>query len=508
MAKLVECVPNFSEGRRPEVIDAICKAIAEQNGVTILDKEMDPDHNRAVVTFVCDAGLAVDAAFRGIKKAGELIDMSKHTGAHPRMGACDVCPFIPLGDMTEEDAIELAHKLGRRVGEELQVPVYLYESAATSPKRKNLANVRKGQYEGIRDSIETDPWRAPDYGPAKMNLKAGATAIGVRFPLVAYNVYLGSTSLEAAQKIADAVRSIKGGYRFVKAMGLEIKERNQVQISMNLVNYTKTPIFRVFETIKNEAARYGINVTSSEIVGLVPNQALLDVSDYYLRFEHFSKEQVLEEKLANLAQSSGGGGEPFIDAVASSAPAPGGGSVSAHAGALSAALAAMVCRLTITKKQYASVKDELTGIRDQADALCRELRQLVVTDEQAFTAVMDAYRLPKGSDEQTAARELAVQEATKGAASVPLQVMKTSLAALKLARIVAEKGNQNSITDAGVAGLMGHAAVEGAGYNVRINLTSIKDQAFVSTLTGEVAVVRKEAAGIAEEIRQMVEAKL
>jgi glutamate formiminotransferase/formiminotetrahydrofolate cyclodeaminase len=468
---------------------------------------MDADHNRAVVTFVCDASLAVEAAFRGIKKAGELIDMRTHTGGHPRMGACDVCPFIPLGDMTVEDAVELAHKLGKRVGEDLQVPVFLYEDAATTPKRKNLANVRKGQYEGLIEAIEKDPSRKPDYGPAKMNLKAGATAVGVRFPLVAFNVYLGSNNLEVAQKIADAVRSIKGGYRFVKAMGLEIKERNQAQISMNLINYTKTPIFRVFETIKSEAARYGINVTSSEIVGLVPNQAIIDVADFYMRFEGFSKEQVLEEKLAGVAQA-GGGSKDFIAEVASSSPAPGGGSVAAHAGALSAALAAMVCRLTVTKKAYAEVKGELTAVRDQADELCKKLRALVETDEKAFTAVMDAFKLPKGSDEQLVVREKAVEEANKGAASVPLEVMKTSIECLKLALVVAQKGNQNSITDAGVAGLMGQASVEGAGYNVRINLMSIKDTAFVEQMRGEVARLRREADGLAAQIKALVEAKL
>ena len=507
MAKLVECVPNFSEGRRPEVVKAIVAAIEAEDNVKVIDYEMDGDHNRAVVTFVCPPKFAVNAAFRGIQKAGELIDMSTHTGAHPRMGACDVCPFIPLGEMTEEEAIELAHQLGKRVGEELQVPVYLYESAATSPKRKNLAKVRKGQYEGIRDSIETDHSRKPDYGPAKMNIKAGATAIGVRFFLVAFNVYLDSNNLEVAQKIADAIRSIKGGYRFVKAMGLEIKERNQVQISMNLVNYTKTPIFRVFETIKSEAARYGINVVSSEIVGMIPNEALVDVSDFYLRFENFKLEQILEHKLADM---SGGdaGGEGFYDDVASASPAPGGGSVAASAGALAAALTAMVGRLTVGKKKYASVKEELTEVRDKADVLRADLTKLIDTDKEAFNAVMEAFKLPKGSDEQVATREAAVEEANKKAALVPLEVMKKSLDCLGLAKVVAEKGNENSITDAGVAGLMGHASVAGARYNVRINLTSIKDSAFVEKTRSEAETVFEEAGAVADEIKKLVEARL
>lgn len=497
MAKLVECVPNFSEGRRPEVIEAICKAITEEEGVILLDHEMDGDHNRAVVTFVCDPKLAVDAAFRGIKKASELIDMSTHKGEHPRMGACDVCPFIPLGDMTIEDAVELANKLGKKVGDELDIPVYLYEDAASTPKRKNLAKVRKGQYEGIRDSIETDKSRKPDYGPAKMNIKAGATAIGVRFPLVAFNVYLDTNKKWIADNIADAIRSIKGGYRFVKALGFEIKERDQVQISMNLVNYTKTPIFRVFETIKSEAARYGVNVTSSEVVGLLPNDALVDVSDFYLRLENFTKEQILEEKLAGA--NTGTQGESFYDEVASSSPAPGGGSVAASAGALSAALSAMVCRLTVGKKSYKDVKDELSDIRDKCDVLKDELEKLVETDKEAFNKVMEAFKTK--DDDQ-------IEKATQYAAQVPLTVMQKSLEVIKMAEVVANKGNENSVTDAGVAGLMGMAAIEGAGYNVKINLTSLQDKSFIEKTKKEAEALISEGTEVAKRIKKRVESLL
>ncbi len=510
MAKLVECVPNFSEGCRPEVVDAICDAITSIEGVVLLDKEMDGDHNRAVVTFVCHPSKAVEAAFEGYKKAAELIDMQTHRGEHPRMGACDVCPFIPISDMTIEEAVELANKLGKRVGDELQIPVYLYEDARTTPKRKNLAKVRQGEYEGIRDTIETDKLRKPDYGPARMNLKAGATAIGVRFPLVAFNVYLGTNNKTVADKIADAVRSLKGGYRFVKALGFEIKERDQVQISMNLVNYEKTPIFRVFETIKNEAERYGVLVTSSEIVGLVPNDAMLAVSDHFLRLENFSKAQVLEEKLKEAGGSSAATDvqESFFDKVASAEPAPGGGSVSAAAGVLGAALSAMVCRLTVGKKQYKDVKDELSGVRDQADALREELEKLIEEDEQAFNAVMEAFKLPKGTDEEQAKRDKAVEAANKHAAEVPLTVMQKSLEVLNLANTVAEKGNQNSITDAGVASLMGMSAIEGAGYNVRINLTSIEDKSFADKLKANVESITAEGRKLAEATRKLVEAKL
>ena len=501
MAKLVECVPNFSEGRRPEVIDAICAAITSVDGVTLLDREMDSDHNRAVVTFACHPGLAVEAAFRGYKKATELIDMQTHHGEHPRMGACDVCPFIPLSDMSIDDAIELANSLGKRVGEELAIPVFLYEDAATSPKRRNLAKIRQGQYEGMIEAIEKDPKRKPDYGPAKMNLKSGATAIGVRFPLVAFNVYLDTDKKWIADNIADAIRSIRGGYRFVKALGFEIKERNQVQISMNLVNYTKTPVFRVVETIKSEAARYGVNVTSSEVVGLIPNDALVACSEWYLRLENFSKDQILEEKL-NQAGTGAAAGESFADEVASSSPAPGGGSVAASAGALSAALGSMVCRLTVGKKKYADVKDELTEVRDRGDNLRADLTALVDTDKEAFNKVMEAFKV-KGDE-----RDAAVEAATKVAAEVPLTVMQKSVEAMKIALVVAEKGNVNSISDAGVAGLMGHAAVEGAGYNVRINIGTLNDTAYVERMTAEVGKLRAEAKQLATKIRETVEAKL
>ncbi|MBI5265853.1 MAG: cyclodeaminase/cyclohydrolase family protein, partial [candidate division Zixibacteria bacterium] len=309
-------------------------------------------------------------------------------------------------------------------------------------------------------------------------------------------------------KIADAVKNLQGGYRFVKALGFEIKERNQVQVSMNMTNYQKTPLFRVFETIKSEAARYGVNVTSSEIVGLVPTEAIVDVADFYLRLENFSKNQLLEEKL----KAAGTFGEPvqesFYDQVASSTPAPGGGSVSASAGALAAALTAMVCRLTVSRKQYVEVKEELSDIRDRADALRKELERLIDDDKHAFNAVMDAFKLPKGTPEEIAHRDSAIEKATKRAAEVPLTVMQNAVEVLKLAKIVAVKGNQNSVSDAGVAGLMGMTAVEGAGYNVRINLASLKDQDFVAGMRRDVQTLRREAMELADEIKQHVESRL
>ena len=509
MSKLIECIPNFSEGRRPEVIEEIIAAITSVEGAYVLDHEMDPDHNRAVVTFVSDPDVVVEAAFRGIQKAAELIDMQTHRGEHPRMGATDVCPLVPLDGVTMEDAVTLANQLGKRVGEELQTPVYMYEDAAKVAGRKNLAKVRRGQYEGIRDEIETVASRKPDYGPAKMNLKGGATAIGARFPLVAYNVYLGTNDITIAAKIADAVRHLRGGLRFVKALGFEIKERNQVQVSMNLVNYTKSPVFRVFEMIKSEAERYGVMVTSSEIVGLVPQAALMDVADFYLRLENFTAEQVLENKLKQvMSGAAGGGSADFYADVASASPAPGGGSVSASAGALASALAGMVCRLTVKKKKFAAVREELLDVSAQADALRLELTKLIVEDEQAFDAVMAAFALPKSTDEQVAARQKAIAESSKGATLVPMKVVDASLKALRLARVVAEKGNPNSITDAGVAGLMAKAAIEGAGYNARVNLLDMDDANFKKEIADWLAKVMPEAERLSSEIRELVEKAL
>ncbi|MEW5923544.1 MAG: glutamate formimidoyltransferase [Candidatus Zixiibacteriota bacterium] len=508
MIRLVECVPNFSEGRRKEVLDQIINEITSVETVVLLDREMDGDHNRAVVTFVCQPEFAVEACFRGIKKASEVLDMTTHKGEHPRMGATDVCPFIPISDFTEAEAIELANQLGRRVGEELAIPVYLYESAATKPERVNLADVRKGEYEGIRDSIETDSNRKPDYGPAKMNLKAGATAIGVRFPLVAFNVYLDTNRVSIARKIANAVRFARGGYRFVKAMGFSIKERDQVQVSMNLVNYTKTPIFRVFETIKSEAARYGVRATSSEIVGLVPQRAMLDVADFYLQLENFSAAQVLEEKLRQMGGTSQASTSDFYNEVAAKTPTPGGGSVAAAAGTLGAALSSMVCRLTIGKKKYAEVEGELKEVLDKSEALREQLKEMIVKDGEAFDQVMAARKMPKDNEEEIARRDAAIFAATKIAARTPLETAGLALKVLELSKVVAEKGNVNSVSDAGVAALMARAAIEGAIYNVKINIGGFSDQAFVKEMTDKIGVLKKASDTLAEDVRKIVESKI
>ena len=294
--KLVECIPNFSEGRREEVVNEIVDAITSVEGVKLLDMEMDADHNRSVITFVGEPEAVKEAAFRGAKKASELIDMDVHRGEHPRMGATDVIPFVPISDVKMEECVEMAKEVGERMGSELGIPVYLYEEAATRPDRVNLADVRRGQYEGLKKEIETNPDRKPDFGPAKIG-KAGATAVGARMPLVAFNVYLGTDDIKIAKSIAKAVRNSSGGLRFVKAMGFEIKERGMVQVSMNLTNYKKTPVHRVFEMIKSEASRFGINIVEGEIVGLVPEDALIDAAKFYLRLNAFKKRQVLEKRM-------------------------------------------------------------------------------------------------------------------------------------------------------------------------------------------------------------------
>jgi len=296
MARLIECIPNFSEGRDKEVVEKIVDEIRNTDNVKLLDYSMDADHNRCVVTFVGEPDQVIEAAFKAAKAAAELIDMTKHTGGHPRMGATDVIPLVPISDVTMEECIEYSKLLGKRIGEELNIPVFLYERSATSRERENLADIRRGQYEGMAEKLQQEEWK-PDFGPAELNVKAGVTAVGARMPLVAFNVNLGTDDVEIAKNIAKVVRAKTGGFTYCKAIGLEIAERGIVQVSMNMVDYTKTSIFRVFDTIEREARRYGVNVIGSEIIGLVPMQALVDVADYYLRLENFSSDQILETKI-------------------------------------------------------------------------------------------------------------------------------------------------------------------------------------------------------------------
>ncbi len=508
MARIVECVPNFSEGRRPEVIGEIVRTIEAVEGTTMLSAEMDKDHNRAVVTFVGEPEVVEEAAFHAIKKASELIDLEQHTGEHPRMGATDVCPFIPVSGVTMKTCIGIAKRLGERVGKELEIPVYLYEEAATKPSRKNLANVRKGEYEAIRDEIGTKPERKPDFGPSKTHPQAGAIAIGARPFLIAYNVYLDTQNVDIAKKIANAVRFQTGGYRHVKAMGFAITERRQTQISMNLVDYTGTPIHRVYETIKSEAARYGLIPSSSEIVGLTPLEAIVQVADHYLGFENFSIDQILESKLKSPALAAKTLMKEFLEQVQSKEPTPGGGSVSALGGALGASLGEMVCRLTIIKKKYADVKPEFQDLRRDLDLLRNELTYLIEKDAQSFDAVMTAMKMPKGTDFEKETRQKAIEEATKTATNVPLEVMEKTLEVMELLPAVAEKGNVNSVSDAGVANLMAKAAIEGAALNVRINLPGIEDKEYAGKLKSRMEEILKQGNELYEKTKAIVDGKI
>jgi glutamate formiminotransferase/formiminotetrahydrofolate cyclodeaminase len=508
MAQLVECVPNFSEGRRPAVLDEIIQEITSVDGITLLDREMDASHNRAVVTFVGPPMEVKQAAFLAYKKAAELIDMREHKGEHPRMGALDVCPFIPIAEITVVECIQLAKELARDVGDKLAIPVYLYEEAATNPERKDLAKVRRGEYEGIRDELGRDPQRTPDFGPERMNLKAGATAIGVRLPLVAFNVYLNTKNIRVAKAIARAIRSRSGGFAFCKALGFEIADRRCVQVSMNLVNYKKTPIHRVFETIKSEAERYGVAITSSEIIGLVPNDALVMASEFYLRLESFSKDQILEEKLKKAAETQQRAGSEFFNEVASSSPTPGGGSVSAAAGALAAALTSMVSRLTISKKKYLEVHDEIGAILARSEILRKELTELIVKDGEAFDRVMAAFKLPKDTEDEVKQRAVQIEDATKGAALVPLKVAEKALEVLSLVKVVAEKGNVNSVSDAGVGALMAKAGMEGAIFNVKINISNLADRDFVGKLSREIEGYKARGEALEQDVLRIVEQKI
>ncbi len=508
MKKLVECVPNFSEGRRPEIIDAVVKELQDIPGVFLLGKEMDADHNRAVVTIVGKPESTKEAAFRMIQKASELIDLTAHSGEHPRMGAADVVPFIPVENMTMKECAQLAKELGQRVGEELQIPVYLYEEAASRPERKNLSSVRKGEFEGLREEIGANPDRAPDYGPNKIHPGAGAIAIGARFFLVAYNVNLDTQDLALAKRIARNIRESSGGFPCVKAMGFELAERNIVQVSMNLVNYTVTSMATVYHAIEEDAKNAGVRVLESEIVGLAPHNALTDAAVELLKLRDFDSDQILENCIDQAVGDQAFSEETFLDSLASARPAPGGGSASAMAASLAAALATMVCRLTIGKKKYQGLSQEFEAVREQAKGFQQILKTLIEEDTRAFNSVMAAYKLPKTTDAENSVRTAAIQEAMKKAANVPLTVMKHALEVIKLAEPLAEKGNPNAITDIGCAVHLAKAALEGAALNVSINLNSIKDPKFIQHAETAMSEIQASAGALTQKMLAIVASKI
>ena len=500
---LVECVPNFSEGRRPDVVAAIRQAIESVEGVAILDVSSDASHNRTVVTFVAPAERAVDAAFAGIREARERIDLTTHTGEHPRMGAADVVPFIPLDGATMEDCIALARTLGKRVGEELEIPVFLYERAATRPDRSNLADVRRGQFEGLRTEIGTNPARTPDFGPNRIHPTFGAVAIGARPLLVAYNVYLGPESnLDVAKKVASAVRGSSGGLVNVKGMGIAVD--GQAQVSMNLVDTERTPVHRAFEMVKAEAAAHGVATTWSEIVGLIPERALIDAAVRHLQLAKFTPDQILDRKVRE-AVAGGRSLEGFVGAVASSAPTPGGGSVAAHVGALGAALAQMVAGLTMGRKKYAAVDAEVRQIALEASALRTTLGGLVERDAQSYTAVSEAYKMPKEPEAAAASRSAAITRALLGASEVPLETARACAEVARLAALVGTIGNTNAVSDAGVAALLAEAACKGAAYNVRINVAALEDRTLGAPLVAEARSLVERASSFAADAIAAVE---
>jgi len=505
MERLVECVPNFSEGRRKGVVEQICDRIRSVPGVRLLDVETDPSHNRAVVTLIGSPEAVGEAAFRGVQEAARLIDMRQHRGAHPRVGATDVVPFVPLQGVTMEECVALARRVGERIGGELGIPVYLYEEAATRPERRNLAGVRRGEYEGLAAEIATNPERAPDFGPAVMG-PAGATVVGARPFLIAYNVYLGTSDLQVAQQIARAVRHSSGGLRYVKALGIAVDRPGQVQVSMNLTDFQHTPIHRVMALIRDEAAQHGVAVLESEVVGLVPAEALLDVARHELQLHRLSPEQVLENRLQAGAQEADLGNalpRDFLGRVAAGTATPGGGSVSALSGALAAALTRMVANLTSGKKRYAEVEGEMREAEAAVARLQEELLEMVVRDTAAFEAIMAAYGLPRGTEEEQAARQQAIQEATREAARVPLSTAERAVKVLEFLLRIAAVGNVNALTDARVAVAMARAAVQGAAANVRVNADALDEAILAEQFRAQIATFEAQTEELAAAILEV-----
>ncbi len=561
MEKLIECVPNFSEGRDPEVIRQITDAIASADGVSLLDVDPGETTNRTVVTFVGSPKAVVEAAFRGIKKAAELIDMRKHKGAHPRMGATDVCPFIPIGDTDWKDAIGCAKELGKRVGDELKIPVYLYEKAAKDASRSNLAVIREGEYEGFFDKIKKAEWH-PDFGPNEFNAKAGATAIGAREFLIAYNVNLNTKSVRRANAVAfdvreqgrvktldgtptgnpvvdekgDAIR-VPGMLKHVKAIGWYVEEYGIAQVSMNLTNIEETPLHAAFDACQESASKRGLRVTGSEIVGMIPKKCLIDAGRHFLQKQNWS-EGAAEEDLIEIAIRTMGLSElkPFvpkekvielkIEAAApkkslvkmdlrrfcnetlSDSPAPGGGSVAALIGALGVSLGGMVANLSAGKRGWEEKLRYFSDWAVEAQHLKDDMLSLVDEDTAAFNKVMAAFGLPKGTAKEKSARTSAIEAANKVAAEVPLRVMQTAAKAYDLLAEMAARGNPASISDVGVGLLAVRACIEGAGMNVRINIASLKDEKSKTSLSNKVQIFTEESEARFQEISKIVEKKL
>lgn len=558
--KIIECVPNFSEGRDMAVMKQITDAIEAVEGVKLLDVDPGASTNRTVVTFVGSPEAVIEGAFQGIKKAGELIDMRKQQGTHPRMGATDVCPLIPISNVSDEEAIEYANKLAQRVGDELDIPVYLYEKAAKSPQRTNLAVIRAGEYEGFAEKIYQDEWK-PDYGPQKYNAFSGQTVIGVRDFLVAYNINLNTQSTRRANSVAFDIRERgrtktedgkpwgkkvldengnpvrePGSCKYVKAIGWYVEEYGIAQVSANLTHITETPVHVVFEEARKSANARGLRVTGSELVGLIPKKAMVDAGLYYLEQQGVAK-GVSEKDLIHLAIKSLGldeisefdpqkkiieyamnaGKAPgladmtlkaFNDQLASDSPAPGGGSAAALTGALGASLGTMVANLSGNKRGWDERVAEFSKWGQEGQQIKDRMISLIDEDTDAFNQVIAAFRLPKGTDAEKAARKAAIEAANQHAANIPYQIMETAFSSYPLLEAMAKDGNPNSITDVGVGVHCAHTAVEGGALNVRINLGSIKDAEYCKRMEQQVADLRNRSAEAKARILALVEEKM
>jgi len=488
MNRIVECVPNFSEGQRPEVIDAIVKAITSVGNVYLLGREMDADHNRAVVTIAGSPDSIGQAAVRGVEAAVQHIDLTKHRGEHPRIGAADVIPFIPIRSVSLAECVEIAIKTGQEIARLYRIPVYLYEAAATRPDRTNLENIRRGQFELLRDEISTNPDRKPDFGEARIHPTAGATVVGARKPLIAYNINLNTSDVAIAKYIARRIRFSSGGFRYVKAMGVLLKDRSQAQVSMNLTDFEQTSMEMVFETVRREAERYGVAVGSSEIVGLIPNKAIQRAAEFFLRIENFKPEMILENRLDEVisgkglttppaSQSEASNSQladsvrPFVERVASPEPVPGGGSVAALAGALGAALAQMAIRITKEKKPYVQHADRYADALDRLAPYTSTLLELIDADSEAYGSVLAGYKLQPGSQE----REKAIQDGLIRATEIPSRTGNCAAEALRVLEQVRPIIHANVASDLQVGMQMLRSCLQGAIANMRTNLTAVKD---------------------------------
>jgi glutamate formiminotransferase/formiminotetrahydrofolate cyclodeaminase len=553
--RIVECVPNFSEGRDRSVIDAISRSISSVAGVALLDVDPGADTNRTVYTFVGAPEAVAQAALKAAITAFQLIDMSKHSGAHPRMGALDVCPFVPVSGVDMEECVALARRVGADIAKELGVPVYLYENAASRPERRSLADIRSGEYEALIAKLARPEWK-PDFGPASFQPRWGATVVGAREFLIAYNVNLNTRDKRLANEVALTIREagrpakdsagntikdergqtvkVPGLLKDVRAIGWYIDAYKCAQISINLVNYKTTPLHAVFETAKAEAEKIGLLVTGSEVVGLLPLEPLLQAGRHFLRkmgkSEGASEAELIDTAVRSMGLDSVSPFDPakkiveyagrsprplvsmkveaFVDEVASDSPAPGGGSVAALAGSLGAALATMVCNLTVGKKGYEAAWSELSAAAMKGQAVKDALVRAVDDDTSAFNDLMEALKLPKATEEQKSARERAMQEGYKKAALVPLETAKTCLAALELCIVAAKKGNANSATDAGVGALMTRAGVESAALNVLVNLGSIADAPFVADMKAKALSLVEEADRLRDRALDLVRKNL